>query len=130
MQRNRPPQVVSPGKVLSFAPPARSKHRPNSGHSLAIMRTILERRRQLIERVSGRVWMVLAWVVAVERLQLAIDRREVFDAFDSLAFLVAVFMPVARVRVIYQILVDAMRRLHRGTRQARGTDEQDVSKSA
>src|SRR5882724_8358118 len=106
MKRQPPSDAPPRGKVLAFVPPARP-NRVIAAESARAARSLLERRRQLLDSVSGRAWIILAWFVAAERLSLAIARQEVFGSADTLAFIVAVVILLMRARAIADVLAHA-----------------------
>jgi hypothetical protein len=98
MKRDRTPGKSQTGKLLSFRMRSSAK-RSTSGVASS------PSAGDDIERPSSRhcrtgVWFVLAWVVSVDRLRLAVAGRHTFSAFDDLAFVVAVIMPLAHVRAL------------------------------
>jgi hypothetical protein len=65
-------------------------------------------------------WVLLAWTVAAGRLRFAITHHQVFGVETSMAFLVAVLIPVMRARRIAQTVrevVVVLRRARRDRRQ-------------
>ena len=132
MSRPRNPEIEPMGKLLAFPPRARSGI-PSAAESVRAACAAVDRRRQQLAQWTGRFWIVLAWLVAVDRLHVAASHGEAFDVPDTLAFLVAVVMPLVRVRSIF-VLVCAGGRALRDAVRARSrsadADSHAVSKSA
>lgn len=132
MSRPRNPELEPMGKLLAFPPRGRSGI-PSAAESVRAACAAVDRRRQQLAQWTGRFWIVLAWLVAVDRIHVAAKNGEVFDLGDSLAFLVAVLMPLARARSIFVVLCDAGRALRDAVRsRSRSADAaaHAVSKSA
>ena len=119
MKLHREPPLGSTGKLLEF--PIASPSAASWSHSL---------RHAKSDRWQVRVWLLLAWLVAFNRLQIAVARRDVFDLQDGLAFIVAVVMPFVSAQKIWIVLGEVLAALHRGwsacsrsrTRNARAND--------
>jgi hypothetical protein len=120
------------GKLLAFPAKGRSSV-PSAADSVRAACAAVERRRQQLAQWTGRFWIVLAWLVAVDRIHVAANSGEVFDLGDSLAFLVAVLMPLARARSIFTLLGAVGRALRDAVRSRSRNADADphaVSKSA
>ncbi|MET0385789.1 MAG: hypothetical protein ABW321_07510 [Polyangiales bacterium] len=94
---SRNPKVAGRGKVIPFPGLPRPELPPPLPLTPPQVNT-QKPRRVAWSRWSLQLWLVAAWCVCADHLQHAIDRREVFGAIDGIAFLVAVVMPVFRLR--------------------------------
>src|SRR5690242_13384491 len=70
-------------------------------------------RRQRVALWFTRFWIVAAWVLAASRVHRAIAAREIFGAEASLAFLIAVVVPLARVRAVASVVGEVATALRR-----------------
>ena len=148
---DRKPKAVQLGKVIAF-PTAARKQRPVLPadpllpvlpdlpafmvHEEPVLPSVIElpptlrqRRRRVVSlgQLSHHGWLFVAWIVAFNHLQLAIERGEVFGIVDTLAFLVAVVMPVLRIRALLEFFSRASRARARALRRE---TIRDISKSA
>jgi hypothetical protein len=91
--------------------------------------TLRQRRRRLLtmSQLTQHGWLFVAWIVAFTHLQAAIERAEVFGVVDTLAFLVAVVMPVLRIRAALEYVTRVSRARARAQRRE---SIHDISKSA
>ena len=113
MHRQQDPQVETKGKVLRF-PSLGAGHAATASHIARVNAAhALQRREQRAAAWIGGAWVLLAWIVAVCRLHLAITQHQVFGAEASMAFLVAVLLPLMRARSIAAAARDALVALRR-----------------
>lgn len=103
MTRHSDPKASATGKVIPFprAP------RPIAAQVLppAIKRSerpTPPRRIRRWDQWGVHIWLTAAWLVAFDHLRQAVARHEVFGTLDSLAFLVAVVMPILRIRALLE----------------------------
>lgn len=120
------PKAVTKGKVIPFPLAARSPFLPplNLPDALPALTPVpsrdasgknepsvgdLKKRRHSRAQWALHAWLVVAWLVAADRLQIAVARGEVFGLRDALAFLVAVVMPIMRIRAGLEAFSNASR---------------------
>jgi hypothetical protein len=99
------------GKLLAFRPRPRSSHSLPTHAARVSDGADVERRMQLVDHWSVQLWLLLAWMLAVGRLHLAVVQREVFGPEATLAFLLAVVMPIVRARTLFRTVHIAVQRL-------------------
>jgi hypothetical protein len=107
MRHHENPQIQpQKGKLLAFRPRPRSSRSLPTGSARVTSGTEVERRVQLADadHRSAQIWLLLAWLLAAGRLHLAVAEREVFGPEATLAFLLAVVMPIVRVRKLARAL--------------------------
>jgi hypothetical protein len=118
MRHHENPQIQpKKGKLLAF------RAGPRSSHSLPAGLTggaEVERRAQLVDHWSAQIWLLLAWLLAAGRLHLAVAEREVFGPEATLAFLLAVVMPIVRARKLARALHTAAQLLRDAIRARSG----------
>jgi hypothetical protein len=110
MAHRRNPEIESKGTLLAFSHPERSGSEVGGARGMASFAT-RTRRQQRVARWSGRFWIVLAWMIGANHVELAIARHQVFALQDYLAFLLVVVMPILRSRQILEAFDDARRLL-------------------
>jgi uncharacterized membrane protein len=79
----------------------------------------LRRRQERAASWMNRIVLLLAWIVAVCRLELALTHHEVFGVVASMAFLVAVLMPLVHARSIAVAVREVAVELRRGRTERR-----------
>lgn len=127
MTRPSDPPVGATGKVIQFPLVARHAAPPPPWPSVeAVAAPAPARRIRRWDQWGVHLWLVAAWLVAFDHLQHAVARREVFGVLDSLAFLVAVVMPILRIRA----LLEWFSRTPRVKPRRRRSDPPDTSLSA
>jgi hypothetical protein len=108
------------GKLLTFPQPGRAAHAGGVRVTRMTQVASAERRLRQLAEWRGRAWLVLAWMLAADRLHLAIVQREVFGPEASLAFLLAVLMPITHARNIVSALAELARPVRRAVAARRG----------
>lgn len=126
------PKPVTKGKVIPFPVSARSPFLPpitlpELPEPAPPPKLEVKARKKSRKAWALHAWLVLAWLVAMDRLQIALARGEVFDVRDALAFLVAVVMPIMRIRAGLEAYSRATRT---NAYTLRKSDDDDVAKSA
>jgi hypothetical protein len=79
-------------KVLPFLRPTRADDVAHGRHAARIPKH--SRCPWLASKFFWLAWWAMAWMIAASRLKLAVIRREVFGFDATLAFLVAVVLPL------------------------------------
>jgi hypothetical protein len=116
-----PPQIQpKKGKLLAFRARPRSSHALPAGSARGTGCAGVERRVQLADQWSAQIWLLLAWLLAASRLHLAAAEHEVFGPEATLAFLLAVVMPIVRVRKLARALHTAVQLLRDAIRARSG----------
>jgi hypothetical protein len=116
-------QVEAAGRLLAFRP--RGAEPASPGRPCAPAFRGVVPRREGANPWPGLAWTLLAWLLAVSRVRLAAVQREVFGAEATMAFVVAVLMPVAQGRQIVaaaRTTIAALRRVRMGRRNAEGEE--------
>ncbi len=113
MASERTPHSERPGKLLLFR-----RLRSNLPGAASDARTLdAERAARLLRArlalLLTRSWIVAAWLLAALRVHRAVVSREVFGAEASLAFLVAVVVPLARTRAVVSVVGEVAHALRR-----------------
>jgi len=122
----RKPDGEPRGKVILFPVVPRPDWPPLLDAAPQVTDVKPARRRAAHVRWVTRMWLMAAWLVAFDRMQLAFG-RESFSALDALSLLIVVVMPITRLRGVLRLL-SRERRASSGERDRE--DALDVSKSA
>jgi hypothetical protein len=94
MERHRSSQAEKGENVLAFRPVRSGNLRRYSGIAPVNEERGLLVREDRLGTWSKGAWVLLAWLLAMSRLLPAARHHDVFDNETSLAFVVAVLMPV------------------------------------
>lgn len=111
-------------KILPFS----RANRPG----MALQSQPTARTRQAFEPLHSRrgycpLWWLIAWTVAAARVRLAVSQREIFGLDASLAFLIAVVLPICSAGLLFDLARRALRPLQMRIRRHRhGALAQDV----
>jgi hypothetical protein len=105
MDRRRNPPFESTRNVLRLAPPL-SRRRPLTTLDVAMVHQerAVRRREQRAVAWLETSWVLLAWILSLIHLRSAIANHVVFGIESSIAFVVAVALPIARGRRIFMAL--------------------------
>ena len=112
MDRHRNSEIEARGNVLKFRPLRSGRPATTADEARAMEEQLRHREQQLAVWVV-RIWMLLAWLVALSRLRLALAHHEVFRPDASVAFIVAAIIPIMRIKSIVAVLREAMAAVRR-----------------
>jgi hypothetical protein len=113
MDRHRHSEIEARGNVLKFRPLRAGRPATTADVARAKEEQSLRHREQRLAVWVVRIWMLLAWLVALSRLRLALAHHEVFRADASVAFVVAVIIPIMRIKSIVAVLREAVAAVRR-----------------
>ncbi|HTQ05978.1 MAG TPA: hypothetical protein VMI54_19085 [Polyangiaceae bacterium] len=113
MARERDAPREPRGKILLFRRLRSSRSNGASDSDELDPEDAARVRRALIALWFTRAWIVAAWLLAALRVHRAAVTREVFGAEASIAFLVAVAIPLWRVRVVASVVGEVARAFRR-----------------
>lgn len=114
MDRRRDPPFEPRGKLLWIIP--RRRRQATTADVALVQHERAQRRKD--ERAAAWLrgtWVAMAWVVSICRLHLGVVRHEVFGVESTMAFLVAISLPLLYGRRV----VSAVRTVARALRRAR-----------
>jgi hypothetical protein len=103
------------GRVLPFPPVARA-----SARATRVERDVAAPDPAQHSRAWWLAWWSMAWIVAAARVRLAAAQHEVFGVEATLAFLVAVVLPLLSLRQMLQLGGLALAPFRRFLSRARG----------
>jgi hypothetical protein len=134
MDHRRNPPVEPTGKVLRLVP--RRRGRPTTTLDVELVKEEREQRRrdQRAAAWFDAAWVALAWTVSVWELRRAIAHREVFGVETTIAFLVAIALPLVRARRIIAALrrgtavLKEVRAIRRAKREGAAAVEEEQPK--
>ena len=124
--RHSDPKASATGKVIPFPRVARPLPPPVFAVEQSEPAASPPRRIRHWDQWGVHLWLLAAWLVAFDHLQQAVARHAVFGPLDSLAFLVAVVMPILRIRA----LLEWFNRTPRPSPRRQRQDPPDTSLSA
>ena len=125
MDRRRDPPFEPRGKLVWIV---RQRRRPATTSDVALVQHERAQRRR-DERAAAWLrgtWVAMAWIVSVCRLRLGVVRHEVFGGEPTMAFLVAISLPLLharRVLAAFRWVTKAFRRATAARRSARTEPE-------
>ena len=98
MEQRRGNEIEPGAKVLKFRSLRPRRGRVVTASEVAQIKEarVLQSRRQKIAAWLNEAWMVLAWIVALSLLTPALSHHRVFNIELSMAFVLAISLPMMR----------------------------------